>query len=96
MIKRQFGNEDRDRGLYAKYRAFKIEGANEVMPGVSIRVGGIPVEEVTSPFFLVKFDDPYAPDALRAYADSCEAEYPNLAGDLRRIVKALERKERRT
>ncbi len=89
MRRRQFP-DDQDRGLYPKYRAFKIEGANKVMPGVPIRVGGIPVEEVTSPFFLVKFDDPFAPGTLRTYSELCAEEFPNLATDLRQVVKNLE------
>lgn len=75
---------DTDRGLYPKYRAFKIEGVNEIMPGVPIRVAGIPVEEVSVAFFLLKFHDPFARIAIKAYADACEATYPKLAADLRR------------
>lgn len=75
---------DEDRGLYPKYRAFKIDGVNDIMPGVPIRVAGIPVEEVEVPFFLLKFHDPHARAAIRAYADSCEKQFPVLAADLRR------------
>jgi hypothetical protein len=83
-----------DRGFYPKYRAFKIEGVNEIMPGVPIRVAGIPVEEVTSPFFLLKFDDPHARPAIAAYAYSCEEDYPILAADLRRKLRNTKVKER--
>lgn len=77
---------DEDRGLYSKYRAFKIDGVEEIMVGVPIRVAGVQVEEVSAPFFLLKFHDPFARIAIRAYADACEAEYPKLAADLRKRV----------
>lgn len=83
---------DQDQGLYAKYRAFKIEGVNEIMPGVPIRVAGIPVEEVTDPFFLLKLNDPHGRAAIKAYADSCESEFPILAADLRRALHNVKEK----
>lgn len=82
----------KDRGLYPKYRAFKIDGVNEIMPGVPIRVAGIPVEEVTDPFFLLKLNDPHGRAAIRAYADSCEKDFPILAADLRRALHNVKEK----
>lgn len=43
--------------------------------------------KVKGPYFVLAYTaDPYAAVALAAYADSCEAEYPQLAADLRRAV----------
>jgi hypothetical protein len=37
------------------------------------------------PYFVLAYTtDPHAAVALAAYADSCEADYPQLAADLRR------------
>jgi len=39
-------------------------------------------------FFVLDLDcDPHSTAAIRAYADSCEADYPLLARDLRNIAK---------
>jgi len=81
---------DHERGLEAKFRAFKIDTmAYELALNLTdpdrqhIKIGGIPQIEVTVPFFLVQFDDPFAPNALRAYGRDCEFKYPKLAEDLR-------------
>jgi hypothetical protein len=77
--------DDKDRGFYPKYRAFKIgDNVGGSMEGVPIKIAGVPVEEVLAPFFLLKFHDPHARVAIKAYADSCEKQYPKLAADLRR------------
>lgn len=68
---------DEERGLYPKYRALKIVS--------EIDTEGIQnLEEVTAPFFLIKFDDEFAHEALLAYASACEEKYPQLAYDLRK------------
>ncbi|MCT7361196.1 hypothetical protein [Mycolicibacterium llatzerense] len=39
------------------------------------------------PYFVLAYtSDPHAAVALRAYADSCEADYPQLAADLRNAL----------
>jgi hypothetical protein len=44
-------------------------------------------EEITGPkFTLLPDHDPHARVALRAYADSCEGENPDLAADLRELA----------
>ena len=46
-------------------------------------------------FVLDMTHDPHAIAALAAYADSCEAEYPQLARDLRfKVVDAIEKGSR--
>jgi hypothetical protein len=67
---------DRERGLYPKYRAFKLPGEDV---GLSQQLGA----ELTEPFFLLKFDDPHARRALLVYALSCQIQYPQLAYDIR-------------
>lgn len=60
---------DTERGLYGKYLVFKAGGG---------------MEPVTDPCFVLRYTtDPHARAALAAYADSCEADYPQLAADLR-------------
>ena len=67
-------NDDRQRGLYRKYELFRVRHSY----GREYR------ERVTDPFFALRYTtDPHAAVALRAYADSCEAEYPVLAAELR-------------
>lgn len=81
---------DEERGLYPKYLAIKIPDGDK-RKAIQV-VGGdsgepwASFEEVTEPFFLLKFDDPYAQDALLAYARSCESYYPKLASDIRKKV----------
>lgn len=63
---------DRDRGLYRKYQVQKVTRDGELVdPG--------PV------FVLAYTRDPHARVALAAYADSCAADFPPLAADLRRL-----------
>lgn len=76
---------DQERGLYAKYRAFKIKyQESEVID---------PALEVREPFFLLKFsDDPHARRALLVYAASVETQYPRLARDIRlKLEEVLKR-----
>lgn len=61
---------DRWRGLYPKYRLYRIHGDK--------------LTQVHDPFFALRYTtDPHARVALAAYADSCEAEYAHVAADLR-------------
>ncbi len=47
------------------------------------KLNGKPV----GPCFVLEFKDPHARAAIRAYAESCQDEYPQLAADL---LKALD------
>ena len=64
---------DVERGLYGKYhveRAHDPEGKHAYCP-----------------YFVLDIrHDIHARSALAAYADSCQAEYPHLADDLRRML----------
>ena len=65
--------KDAQRGLYRKYEVRRTDGSSE--PGGK-HEGCI--------YFVLDLDhDPHALPALEAYADSCEADYPELAKDLR-------------
>lgn len=69
-------NDDGQRGLYRKYDLFRVSGDGER------------VSLVTDPFFVLRYTtDPHAAVALRAYADSCEADYPVLAAELREALR---------
>ena len=61
---------DGDRGLYDKYVIYKAATG----------------ARVTDPCFVLSFHDPHAVAALRAYAESCEEDFPALAEDLRQAV----------
>lgn len=64
---------DIERGLYGKYLVFKAGG--DMVP-------------VTEPSFVLRYTiDPHAAVALAAYAKSCEADYPQLAADLREALR---------
>lgn len=68
------GSRDQ-RGLYDKYR-IHVE-----------RTDGKPI----GPFFIHEYlTDPHARVALAAYAESCAAEHPQLAADLRRTLGTAE------
>lgn len=68
-------SNDKDRGLYDKFRVERVDGKHK--PGE--RHHGCR-------YFVLDIDhDEHAPDALYAYADSCETDYPNLARDLRSL-----------
>lgn len=70
--------DDRTRGLYRKYELFRVRHSY----GREYR------ERVTDPFFALRYTtDPHAAVALRAYADSCEADYPVLAAELREALR---------
>lgn len=70
-------SDDKGRGLYRKYDLYRVS------------VDGERRYRVTDPFFVLRYmSDPHAAVALRAYADSCETEFPQLAADLRRALEA--------
>ena len=66
----------KNRGLYDKFTIERNDGRDE--PGEK--------HEGCRYFTLDVDHDPHAIPALRAYAVSCEAEYPLLARDLRGLV----------
>lgn len=73
---------DSEAGLYGKYEVHKLrrtvhENEHGGRTTLVERVDPGPV------FVLAYTKDPHARVALAAYADSCEAEYPQLAADLR-------------
>ena len=66
------GCEDKGRGLYQKFRVERTDGSSA--PGG--RHDGCR-------YFVLDLDhDPFAKDALKAYAGACEGRYPALAADL--------------
>jgi len=64
---------DKSRGLYGKFHIERTDGKSA--PGEKHNGCDYFVLDLTC--------DPHAAPALRAYADSCEADYPQLAADLR-------------
>lgn len=66
--------DDTQRGLYAKYTVIKNSDPNSEF----------------SAFVLNLDTDPYAVDALRAYAKACADKYPILASDLERVATACQ------
>ena len=61
-----------DLGLYGKYY-----GLRRTRDG----------SEVEGWYFVLHEDDRHSDAALAAYADSCADEFPELAADLRRVVR---------
>jgi hypothetical protein len=70
--------DDTKRGLYPKFRAFGMGEPCEIAACTGLHLG----EEVTNPFFLMRFDKPYDRIALSMYALACRGEYPQLAVDI--------------
>lgn len=60
-------------GLYTKFTVVRNDGSSE--PGAK--------HDGCEYFVLDLTHDPFATDAIRAYANACELEYPALARDLR-------------
>jgi len=75
---------DRNRGLYGKFHVTRTDGSSE--PGGKHDGGEYFVLDLTH--------DKHAAAALRAYADSCDAEYPLLAADLRAGMEARDKASR--
>lgn len=75
---------DKTRGLYNKFEVRRVDGSS----GLGGKHHGCEY------FVLDVTHDPHAAAALAAYADSCEAEYPLLAADLRAkrtVQRAIEK-----
>lgn len=65
--------KDASRGLYGKFYVRRVDGRDTVGE-----------KHADCEYFVLDMThDPHAAAALRAYADSCEAEFPALARDLR-------------
>ena len=64
---------DKTRGLYRKYEVSRTDGSSG--PGRKHHACDYFVIDLTH--------DQFARPAILAYADACEAEYPELAADLR-------------
>jgi hypothetical protein len=61
-------SEDAQRGLYRKYVVHRIDGS---------------VKHRDCAYFVLDVNhDPFAKDALLAYAKACAGSHPNLAADL--------------
>ena len=65
---------DKTRGLYRKFIVRRVDGSDQ--PGGK--------HEDCFYYVLDLKHDPFAADAVLAYAKACEAEYPLLARDLRK------------
>lgn len=63
---------DNDKGLYRKFHVYRADGSSD--PGGK--------HEHCEYFVLDLTHDKHAIPALRAYAESCKEEYPELAYDL--------------
>lgn len=72
--------DDTKRGLYGKYKIERLDGSSG--PGGK--------HEKCMYYVLDLEHDKHAKAAIRAYADSCAREYPELAKDLRELVKPQE------
>ena len=71
-------NSDQNRGLYRRFDLYRVGDDGE------------PQYLVTDPYFILRYTtDPHARVALAAYADSCEAEFPVLAADLRAALNQV-------
>lgn len=72
-VKKSPENNDHNRGLYQKYKVERTDGSSA--PGGK--------HESCEYFVLDMAHDKHAYAAVAAYAKSCDAEYPELANDLR-------------
>lgn len=81
---RAIGVPDTGQGLFQKFEVRRTDGSSE--PGGK--------HEGCEYFVLDTDHDPFAPAALRAYADACEATHPLLARDLRERYPLGQREER--
>jgi hypothetical protein len=70
------GHKDTSRGVYEKFRVERTDGTSAL--------GG--KHHGCEYFVLDTIHDPHAKPALLAYAESCEAKYPKLAEDARRMA----------
>ena len=72
-----------ERGVYPKFIVIRSDGRDQGTDDGWEEEG----DRVDAQYFVLDFIyDPHAHAAMRAYADSCEDEYPHLAADLRRLA----------
>jgi hypothetical protein len=70
-------SDDQKRGLYKKYKVERTDGSS--CPGK---------KHFGCPYFVLDLEhDRHAKAALQAYAESCQKEYPELAEDLRELMR---------
>ena len=75
-------DHDQHFGLYRKYRIERIDGSSGP--------GG---KHEHCRYYTLDIDhDPFAVEAMQAYAAACEAFYPQLAKDLRDLIHACQEK----
>lgn len=67
---------DKLRDLYGKYLVERTDGSS----GPGLKHDGCQY------YVLDVSHDPFAIPALEAYASACEADYPHLAADIRRLI----------
>lgn len=67
---------DKQRGIYGKYYVQRVDENGQPKAG----------HENRQYYVLDIFNDPFAVDALQAYANACHDEYPALANDLRMLA----------
>jgi hypothetical protein len=68
---------DQKQGLYDKYKVERLDGSS-----------GPAGKHQECPYFVLDLDhDRHAKAAIRAYAKSCEKEFPKLAKDLRKMLR---------
>ena len=73
--------DDKTRGLYNKYEVHRVDGKDA--PGE---------KHNGCRYFVLDLDhDPHAQAALRAYSESCEADYPILGAELRHVALLLKK-----
>lgn len=75
---------DQQRGVYRRYHVQRVDEEGNAVPGHENRVY----------YVLDVYNDPFAVNALRAYAKECRGDYPALANDLE--LMALEAQVART
>jgi hypothetical protein len=71
---------DKTRGIYGKFKIERIDGSSAP--------GG---KHAGCFYFTLDLDhDPHAKPALKAYAESCRADYPKLAADLDGMIEGCD------
>lgn len=69
--------DDKKRGLYGKYEVKRKDGSSDAFG-----------KHANCEYFVLDLDhDKHAKAAIRAYAASCKKEYPELAKDLRKMLR---------
>jgi hypothetical protein len=70
--------DDKKRGLYGKYKVERLDGSSVPPNG----------KHAFCEYFVLDLEhDKHAKAAIRAYAESCAKEFPDLAKDLRKMLR---------